>query len=300
MMRLSRATRLAALLLAAVALTVPAACGGGSPTQPAPFVPQPVPDTPTPVPPPAPAPVPRISVTRILAFGDSMTEGTTSTPVAGLFALDAGLPRSYPFQLQTLLRERYSEQTVEVFNGGRAGRRATQDRERFNAAMSDARPQVILLMEGANDLNAPFEAGEGINDRIRTTTNALEDMIRDAGARQIPVFLATLPPQRPGAPKAGAAAFVTRFNDALRAMAAKKGAEIVDVFSGLTTADIGQDGLHPTEAGYRRIAEIWLQALKARYETAPPAGGGSAAAAQEPGAGHAAGVASAPAAGQAH
>ena len=290
--------RLVPVLLAAIALALPGACGGGSPTQPAPFVPQPIPDTPAPAP-PAPAPVPRISVTRILAFGDSMTEGTTSTPVAGLFALDAGLPRSYPFQLQTLLRERYAEQTVEVFNGGRAGRRASQDRERFNAAMSDTRPHVILLMEGANDLNAPFESGEGINDRIRTTTNAIEDMVRDAGARQIPVFLATLPPQRPGAPKAGAAGFVTRYNDALRAMASKKGAEIVDLFSQLTTAEIGQDGLHPTEAGYRRIAEIWLQALKARYETAPPAGA-SAAAAHEPGAGDVPGLPDAPSAGQAH
>jgi lysophospholipase L1-like esterase len=81
------------------------------------------------------------------------------------------------------------------------------------------------------------------------------------------VFLATLPPQREGGPKAGAAGLLTRYNDGLRAMAANKGANLVDVFSQVAVTDIGADGLHPTEDGYQRIAEIWLEALKTHYET---------------------------------
>jgi lysophospholipase L1-like esterase len=81
-------------------------------------------------------------------------------------------------------------------------------------------------------------------------------------------MLGTLPPQRAGAPKAGAATFLNRFNDALKTMAAKKGAQVVDVNALLTLTEIGQDGLHPTEAGYQHLAEIWLDAIKAKYEKA--------------------------------
>ncbi len=252
------------------------------PTSPGPVAPSPQPPAPQPDPPPAPAPPPRIGVTRVLAFGDSLTAGTTSPPLNALvFALDAGLPRSYPFKLQALMTARYTDQTVEVFNTGIAGRRAADDRERFNAALSEARPGIVLLMEGANDLNAPFAAGEGVNDRIRTTVSALEDMVRDASFRGVPVMLATLPPQRAGGRSAGAAAFLTRYNDALKAMAAAKGAEIVDVFAQFPLTDIGEDGLHPTEAGHTRMAAIWLEALKARFETAAAAGGAGSAASAE-------------------
>jgi lysophospholipase L1-like esterase len=200
-----------------------------------------------------------------------MTEGTTSPPLTTwTFRLDAGLTHSYPFKLQTLTSGRYTSQTIAVFNAGRAGQRAVDDRGRFNDALDEARPDIVLLMEGANDLNAPFNTGEGINDRIRTTVAGLEDMVRDAGFRRIPVFLATLPPQRDGGPKAGAATFLTRYNDALKVMASNKGASIVDVYPQFPLSDIGQDGLHPTEAGYQRIAEIWLEALKRQYERASP------------------------------
>ena len=240
------------------------------PARPDPITPpvEPPPPEPPP-PPPPPAPPPRLGVTRILAFGDSMTEGTTSSPLSiWRFALTPGRAESYPYKLQTLLTARYTEQTIEVLNAGWAGRRASQDRERFNSEMSQVRPDVILLMEGANDLNAPFAPGEGINDRIGFTVGSLEDLVKDSTYRPIPIFIATLPPQRKGGSRAGAAEFLTRFNDALKAMATAKGGTVVDMFAALSLSDVGQDGLHLTEAGYQRMAEIWLDALQARYEVA--------------------------------
>jgi lysophospholipase L1-like esterase len=250
-----------------------------SPTQPAPIV-QPPPPAPSP-PEPPPPPLPHLAVTRILAFGDSMTAGTTSPPLTLWTALDAGLPRSYPFRLQTMMSARYTEQTIQVFNAGIAGRRASEDRERFTRSLNDSQPQVVLLMEGANDLNAPFATGEGINARIRFTVGSMEDMVRDAVARQIPVLLATLPPQRPGGRSAGAATFLTRYNDALKVMAGIKGAQIVDVYAQFPLTGIGEDGLHPTEDGYQKLAEIWLDALKTRWETAPATVAGSTLAAKD-------------------
>ena len=83
-------------------------------------------------------------------------------------------------------------------------------------------------------------------------------------------MVATLPPQREGSPKGGAATFLDRYNDGLRTMAGKKGAILVDVNSEMPLSLIGQDGLHPTEEGYRRIAEVFATALSARYEVTEP------------------------------
>jgi lysophospholipase L1-like esterase len=277
-----RAWRIGALCISLAVAPVLTACSD-SPTQPAPIAQPPAPPSAAPPEPPPPPP-PRLGVTKILAFGDSMTAGTTSPPLTLGFTLDAGLPRSYPFKLQTMTTARYKEQTIQVFNAGIAGNRASQDRDRFNRTLNESLPQVVLLMEGANDLNTPFRTGEGINDRIRFTVGSMEDLVKDAVGRQIPVLLATLPPQRPGGRNAGAATFLTRYNDALKVMAGLKGAEIVDVYAQMSLSDIGEDGLHPTEDGYQKLAQIWLDAIKARWETARAGLTSSAAAAEEHGA----------------
>lgn len=254
------------VVVAAMSAIGMTACSG-NPIQPGPGpIVQPPPPPP---PPPPPGPVPVLGITKILAFGDSMTEGVDSPPI-GLTAaewtlpLSAGRSQSYPFKLKALLEARYTGQTFSVYNGGFAGRSARGDQGRFSQALSEAnRPELVLLMEGANDFNSPLEIGEGINARVRATVDALEDMVREATARGIPVMIATLPPQRP--PKGAGAEYVGRFNDQVRTMAAAKGAQVVDIGS-LPASLIGQDGLHPSEAGYARIAEMWFDAIKARFE----------------------------------
>ena len=94
-----------------------------------------------------------------------------------------------------------------MLNAGHAGNQAIDDRSRFSSVIGDAKPELVLLLEGANDLNALLP-GESINARVTETVSALEDMVKDAGFRGIPVMLATLPPQRAGAPKAAAATAV--------------------------------------------------------------------------------------------
>ena len=124
---------------------------GGSPIRPGAVPPPPEPNPQPPTPPPStPA---TLRITRILAFGDSMTEGTVS-PQFTFHAIDAGKPESYPFKLQTLLAARYSSQTVAVFNAGFAGQKASQDRSRLARAISETSPELLVLMEGANDLNS--------------------------------------------------------------------------------------------------------------------------------------------------
>ncbi len=254
------------MVLAALA----SACGSNpTPTSPGPIV-LPPPDPEPPPPPPAP---PTLSIARVLSFGDSMTAGTTS-PTYVPFRLTAGLSQSYPYKLQALLTQRYSAQAVMVANAGRAGENVadSRTRDRFADALSEAMPQVAILMEGANDLNS---LREGMSN-VTPIMGAMEDLVRDATGRGVQVFLATIPPQRPGQKNTQHADLVGKYNAELKVMASKKGATIIDVNALLPLSFIGQDGLHPTEEGYGRLAEIFLNAIRERYEVAtiarPPAG----------------------------
>ena len=250
-------------------LTVIAGCGG-SPQAPGP-VPGPG-DTGTPPPPPAP---PTLKISRMLSFGDSMTAGTT-TSAALRIGVTPGLPESYPFRLQTMLASRYTAQTVSVSNAGQPSEhlRDAGTRTRFAREFSAAAPQLVILMEGANDLNDV----PGTSTNVSAIVGAMEDLVRDALGRGAQVMVATLPPQRPGLRLTARAALVGPYNDQLRAMAARKGATLVDVSARMTLSSIGPDGLHPTAAGYDLLAQIFMDAIRAVYET--PAGTSSAAAAR--------------------
>jgi lysophospholipase L1-like esterase len=168
------------------------------------------------------------------------------------------------------MTERYTSQTVVVLNAGLAGMHAAEDRERFNDALSEAKPELLLLWHGGNDLLAlagtsPAEIDAGIT----RTVNAVEDLVRDATRRGMHVMLATQTPVSGGLQRGGAAPYVARYNDQLKSMAAKKDAQIVDLHAQVDVTLVGRDGLHLTEAGYQRVAEVFGDAIKARYEISP-------------------------------
>jgi lysophospholipase L1-like esterase len=82
------------------------------------------------------------------------------------------------------------------------------------------------------------------------------------------VFVATLPPPRPGGLHAEGAPFIDELNVQIRKTAADEGATLVDVNAQLDLSFVGQDGLHPTEAGYIRLGEIFAAAIRQAFETA--------------------------------
>jgi len=215
--------------------------------------------------PPAPAPVvPQLGVERILAFGDSLTEGESTGTVMRLLH-DPGTPgvaSSYPFKLQALLAARYTGQTIQVFNGGRGGERATEGLDRMNQLLGDLVPQVVILMTGVNDLNGGVA--------IPLLIDAVEDMIRDARARGVDVLLSTIPRQVPGGRRADSVELVDPYNAELAALAVNENVPLVDIHPHLTDSFITPDGLHVTEAGNAVLAGVYFDALKARYETVTP------------------------------
>jgi lysophospholipase L1-like esterase len=188
-----------------------------------------------------------------------MTEGVVST-----FSLQllVDVPGSYPQRLRTELSTRYRDQTIDLFNEGKAGEWAEDGSARFPDVIRQDTPEVIILMEGANDIG--FLGRKGIS----ATIGELETMVKYAKAHGIPILLASLPPQRAGSPKGTAAAFLPEFNKQVRDTAVDEGAIFVDVFAGFGTTEglIGPDGLHPTPEGYERMMQIFFNAIRANFE----------------------------------
>jgi lysophospholipase L1-like esterase len=206
------------------------------------------------------APIPQLSVTKFLGFGDSETEGKVGQSPSQLF------PTSYTIKLQSMLQARYSAQTVVVANDGQGGQEAAdpQTLRRFEDALARENPQVVLLMDGANDLDKKGDDG------VDPVVNALDTMVGRASARGISVFLATIPPEKPCSAGSGS---VSSLNNKIAALAGRRQLTLVDVYAAFNgdLGLIGSDCLHPTDAGYQVIAQAFYDKIVAKLETAPSA-----------------------------
>ena len=248
-------------LVLALALTT--ACSSQSlPTAPTPPLSQqpPITQPPTTQPPPV---TPRTSRTRYLAFGDSITAGTTS-PAVGLFrTMSAGLPESYPFKLQAMLNGRYTAQSIQIENEGRPSEAAEDAVRRFPVTLRAANPEVVILLHGVNDVTFLGMPG------VQRTAGYINTMAREARLLGKQVMICTLPPHRPGGFRAADPAVIAAYNRALRDVARGETAILVDLEALLELRFIGLDGLHPTDQGYTRLAEILFGQARTSFEVAP-------------------------------
>ena len=211
---------------------------------------------------------PKLAVTRFMAFGDSITAGVVSPPGGGR-RRDAH--NAYPARLQRGLASRYMTQDMSVINAGSSGEHASEAVGRFNSELARHRPEVVLLMEGTNDLY------DQRGSEAESAAAALDQMVAAARAARVDVVLMTIPPQR------NRGALVVDFNQRIRSIAARRDAVFVDIHrllldgpcSGLSAVPcIGGDGLHPTAQGYELMAQELERVLVAHYdvEIVPTAG----------------------------
>lgn len=206
---------------------------------------------------------PRLSRTRIMAFGDSLTQGATilgNDPYAVL----APPETAYPTVLAQLLSARYTDQTITVFNRSLPGEQASRALSRLIATFVADAPDVVVLQEGYNDFNKADTDVLGIAGAER----GISELAGEARRRGARVFICTLAPGRPGriAIPMSALQFI---NDRLRQIARGEGAVLVDLFSALlpdVNANVSIDGLHLTPLGYRRVAETVFAAIRADLE----------------------------------
>lgn len=170
---------------------------------------------------------------------------------------------SYPTVLQSQLRTTYTNQasTIGVTNAGEPNEPILDGAQRFPGTYDSTRPEVVLLMEGVNGL--PL-VGPDIS------TGVMRIMVQHAKAGGSRVFVGSMIPQVAGRPRANTpTSELLAYNATLRLMSQQEGIAFVDLYAGML-ADaatlIGGDGLHPTEAGYRRIAELFFAAIRTELE----------------------------------
>jgi lysophospholipase L1-like esterase len=206
-----------------------------------------------------------------MAFGDSITAGEVTVPVGGISSLGLLQPlrvvpeASYPTVLRSLMMALYTSQAgnIVMVNDGVSGEkaRASATMVRFAQSVSANRPDVVLLMHGYNDVEDPTV--------ITDTVNAIDAMAAEARNRRVGrVFMLNMAPGRPGG-GARPPSTIQAFNERYERAARGEGAVLVDIYSALlpgVNQYIGVDGLHPTEAGYRKIAETVLAAVRANLE----------------------------------
>ena len=206
--------------------------------------------------------------TRFLAFGDSITAGEVTAPLgaSGPSSLSTKLvvlpTASYPSQLLSMLQARYPEQAsaLAVINMGIPGETVLEGEVRFPAAMISSRAEAVLLMEGVVGLPV---AGPD------QSTDVVQRMVQVAKVHGARVFVGSMVPTIEGRQRSASSAALVAYNLKLQQMARDEGAVFVDLYNALlpeASTVIGVDGLHPTEVGYKRIADVFFAAVQANLE----------------------------------
>ncbi len=210
---------------------------------------------------------PRISRTRFLAFGDSFTAGEVTNPIASGSAAITKLivvpTASYPSVLQSQLWGTYTHQSsaISVTNAGEPSERILDGRHRFPGVYDAMRPEVVLLMEGVNGL-------PGVGPDI--SADLMSIMVQYAKAGGSRVFVGSMIPQVPSRPRGNTpTSELLAYNRTLHLLSQQEEVVFVDLYNAMLAEAatlIGIDGLHPTEAGYRRIADVFFTAIRTELE----------------------------------
>ena len=126
-----------------------------------------------------------------------------------------------------------------------------------NQWLKAQQPDIITLMIGTNDMFDPA-AGSTTSSRLSTLIDQITNSSPNAN-----LLVASIPPfSNPSINQR-----VLAFNSALPDIVSSKSAQgkkvsFVDIFSKLTLSDLAEDGFHPNQAGYNKIAKAWDSAIR--------------------------------------
>ncbi|WP_027853895.1 arylesterase [Marinobacterium litorale] len=166
---------------------------------------------------------------RILAFGDSLTEGYGVAP-----------GQSYPVQLAQITG-------LEVINAGVSGEETSEGLARLEQVLQREAPQLVLLLEGGNDILRNRNAAQ-----IRENLAQMIEQIRASGAQVVLI----------GVPEKNLFSSVA---PVYRELAEQYDLVFIDTLIAdlLRTARYKSDQVHFNALGYRALAEGIAERLEA-------------------------------------
>ncbi len=194
----------------------------------------------------------------VVALGDSLTFGYR---MCDPYAIDPRVP--YPAQLETLLREKINgRKQVVVINAGVNGDSTDGMLWRFGQIVARERPDVVVVWGGINDLGATQSS-----ERVMEKLMKLYTLCGEIGATPV---ACTLTPTRRTSPNMT----TPKRNDQDTSLGERHDPSrpfrrLADG-EGNLRQEYSDDGAHLTQAGYRRVAEIILDALTPIIEKMEP------------------------------
>ena len=193
---------------------------------------------------------------RIVALGDSTTAGTPGflSPIEAPPAGRGDVTSQYAWWLMQARPE------WEVLNRGVNGERSDQIRARFARDVLGAAPVCAVIIAGVNDIYQGRPAAD--------VTRQLREMYDAAAAAGIRVVAGSIVPFNTATPDQNAR--MRDVNDWMRRQAdGDRNLTFVDTRAAVASPGdpdrlaSSPDELHPSAAGYRRMAEALLPALDA-------------------------------------
>ncbi len=165
---------------------------------------------------------------RILAFGDSLTQGT-----------GAGDGENYPAVLERLSGR-------EVIESGVPGELSEQGRRRLPGVLDAIDPDLVILLHGGNDILRGKD--------LEAARRNLAAMVDSARGRGIPVVLVGVPARE---------LFFRSTAEMYYTVAERRGlpleADIMETI--IDSPELRSDSVHPNAAGYQRLAQALYDLL---------------------------------------
>jgi len=197
---------------------------------------------------------PQAQRVRIVALGDSTTAGTPGFRSPAEAPPDGRGDRTsqYAYWLMQVHPD------WEVLNKGVNGERSDQIRARFERDVIDARPAVVVVIAGVNDVYQGRPAAHVIEQ--------LRWMFERARAGGIRVVAGTIVPFNTATPDQNAR--MRDVNDWIRRQAGSTGIVVADTRAAAAAPGMPDilsetaDQLHPTAGGYRAMAEAIRPAIE--------------------------------------
>ncbi len=204
----------------------------------------------------------------ILFQGDSITDGgrrrnEEASPELGY---------SYPSVIAEQISAARSDQMPAIINRGISGNRVSDLYARWNEDAISLKPDLISILIGVNDLwrimnNLPEGATDRFERAYRHLLDETREVLPNAALVLMEPFILNV-----GAPAEKWDAWhegISKYHRIVRELAAEYKTSFVPLQAAFEQAAQSggpaewlRDGVHPTEAGHRLIAEQWLSVVR--------------------------------------